>query len=72
MMPDIRGKLRLRGWWEGKDKECDKLVGLSDSVRTGWISVHADQEYLLLVDLKRLNKVCIEVIPYEINEFGKF
>ena len=52
--------LSVKGWWEGGEKEEAKQVPAQtrSGVRpqSDWIRVHADQEYVLNIDFKRLNK----------------
>ena len=52
--------LNVKGWWEGGSTEEVRPVpaqnrgGLRPD--SDWIKVHADQEYVLNIDFKRVNK----------------
>lgn len=52
--------LSVKGWWQGGEKEEVRQVPAQkrSGVRppSDWIRVHADQEYVLNIDFKRLNK----------------
>ncbi len=59
-LPQIRCALSVKGWWEGAGAQEDRAVptrsrsGLRPN--SDWIQVHADQEYVLNIDCKRLNR----------------
>ncbi|XP_013419499.1 activating signal cointegrator 1 complex subunit 3-like isoform X1 [Lingula anatina] len=60
-LPVIDVKMTVRGWWEGETGQVEKMVPMSHKGGSrpdkDWIPVHADQEYVLNVELRRANKV---------------
>lgn len=59
-LPQIQVNLSIKGWWEGGEGQHNIHVNNSrDGGRrpdSDWIQVHADQEYVIHVDLLRVNK----------------
>ncbi|XP_071112657.1 activating signal cointegrator 1 complex subunit 3-like [Haliotis cracherodii] len=60
-LPQIQVSIKVKGFWEGSEgKEEARMVNLSNTGGrrrdADWIKVHADQEYVLQVDLARVNK----------------
>ena len=55
-MPKIELNLFVRGIWEGNSEQQQRRVktGTSRMGEEDWIQVHADQEYVLRVELNRL------------------
>ncbi|XP_071801677.1 activating signal cointegrator 1 complex subunit 3-like [Asterias amurensis] len=59
-LPVIKTKLSVRGWWAGGGDKEDRLLPTTHI--TGlpkdkdYLAVHADQEYVLQIDLQRLNR----------------
>ncbi|KAK2190738.1 hypothetical protein NP493_71g03022 [Ridgeia piscesae] len=62
-LPVINVSLNLKGWWEtteGQQETRHVPHNISDGGRPRddqWMPVHADQEYVLSIDLHRVNKV---------------
>ena len=61
LLPMIKPTLSIKGWWEGGVKGETRHVGLQyQGMRRpegAWQKVHADQEYVLQIDLKRINTI---------------
>ncbi|KAI0228850.1 Activating signal cointegrator 1 complex subunit 3 [Lamellibrachia satsuma] len=62
-LPVINVSLSLKGWWETTEGEQETRP-VPQNITSGvphkddqWLTVHADQEYVLSVDLHRANKV---------------
>jgi len=59
-LPRIETKLRIKGWWEGgRDKEDRSIQLRQQGGRRrdeDWMEAHADQEYVLTVNLNRINR----------------
>ncbi|KAK3097620.1 hypothetical protein FSP39_011463 [Pinctada imbricata] len=60
-LPQIQLSVTVKGWWEeGGGQQESKEINLSSKggVRpeSDWIPVHADQEYVVEVNLQRINK----------------
>lgn len=54
----VEVKLSVKGWWEESQQQTERpLPGLGSSLReeNNWLDVHADQEYVLQVTLRRIN-----------------
>nr|XP_022293850.1 activating signal cointegrator 1 complex subunit 3-like [Crassostrea virginica] len=61
-LPQIQVNLQVKGWWEGGEGQQEaRNVNTSHTggrrPESDWIQVHADQEYVIEVSLKRLNRV---------------
>ncbi len=57
MWPTIRvGTVSVRGWWTKELREKRVVVDYpkSEKAKGSWCAVHADQTYLLMIDLERL------------------
>ncbi|KAJ8411438.1 hypothetical protein AAFF_G00162460 [Aldrovandia affinis] len=57
-LPVVQVQMRVKGWWEGGQEQGERTLPSSVSnIRDekSWLSVHADQEYVLQVHLRRLN-----------------
>ncbi|XP_051922360.1 activating signal cointegrator 1 complex subunit 3 [Hippocampus zosterae] len=57
-LPVLDVTLTVKGWWEKSQQQTERHVpaagaNLRDS--SSWLDVHADQEYVLQVSLKRIN-----------------
>lgn len=60
-LPQVEVNMEVKGWWEGGEgqQEARKVSKAHTGGRrpdSDWIQVHADQEYVIEVTLKRLNK----------------
>ena len=60
-LPKIEMRLNIKGWWEGgtgeqEDRPVHLKSGLGMKKDTDWIQIHADQEYVLNINFRRLNK----------------
>ncbi|XP_061571388.1 activating signal cointegrator 1 complex subunit 3 isoform X2 [Cololabis saira] len=57
-LPVLEVQLSLKGWWEdGREQGERRLPAAATSLReqSSWLDVHADQEYVLQVALRRVN-----------------
>jgi len=59
-LPMIEVRMSIQGWWEGgAGKQETKPVPMDRHggrrAESSWLKVHADQEYVLTVDLRRIN-----------------
>ncbi|KAJ3598651.1 hypothetical protein NHX12_002156 [Muraenolepis orangiensis] len=59
-LPVVEVRLSVRGWWEESQEQTEKPVpapggGASFRENQAWLEVHADQEYVLQVALRRIN-----------------
>ncbi|KAG5271489.1 hypothetical protein AALO_G00180410 [Alosa alosa] len=57
-LPVLEVSVSVRGWWEGAGEQNERPVSLAaSSLREGssWLPLHADQEYVLQVTLRRVN-----------------
>lgn len=57
-LPVIEVKMSLKGWWEESQKQTERCLpaaGASLREESSWLDVHADQEYVLQVSLRRIN-----------------
>lgn len=51
-------RLSVKGWWEGCGEQTERpLPAAGGKLRDdrSWLDVHADQEYVLQVSLRRIN-----------------
>ena len=56
MLPKVEAKLFIRGVWEGNATQQEKRVDVTTG-RVGeehWVQVHADQEYVVRIELNRI------------------
>ncbi|ELT88015.1 hypothetical protein CAPTEDRAFT_159536 [Capitella teleta] len=56
-LPQIEMSLRVQGVWEEGSGQQESRQVPQDGRRGDWIPVHADQEYVLNIGLKRINKI---------------
>jgi activating signal cointegrator complex subunit 3 len=59
-LPEIDVRLSIRGWWAGRqNSEQERTIshGGLRNPNDAWMPVHADQEYILNVNLSRLNRL---------------
>ena len=55
-LPVVEVSLGVQGWWEDSPGQTQRpLPARGSGRRDGWLDVHADQEYVLLVSLRRIN-----------------
>ncbi|XP_067094233.1 activating signal cointegrator 1 complex subunit 3 [Osmerus mordax] len=55
-LPVVEVSLGVQGWWEDSPGQSLRpLPARGSGRRDGWLDVHADQEYVLLVSLRRIN-----------------
>lgn len=57
-LPVLEVSLSVKGWWEGSEEQTERALSTSvTNIReqSSWLSVHADQEYVLQVSLQRLS-----------------
>lgn len=58
-LPVLEVQMSVRGWWEESQEQTEHpLPRAGGNLReeSSWLSVHADQEYVLQVSLKRINQ----------------
>ncbi|KAJ8354135.1 hypothetical protein SKAU_G00217020 [Synaphobranchus kaupii] len=57
-LPVLEVEMRVKGWWEGSPEQSERrLPAAVSNIRDqkSWLTVHADQEYVLQVNLWRVN-----------------
>ncbi|KAL0984962.1 hypothetical protein UPYG_G00151150 [Umbra pygmaea] len=57
-LPVVEVTLSVKGWWEGCGEQTERPVPVSGGKLRDdrkWLSLHADQEYVLQVSLQRIN-----------------
>ncbi|KAL8619051.1 hypothetical protein ACOMHN_020749 [Nucella lapillus] len=58
-LPRIEVQMRLKGWWQGDSAESARSINIANNggrrADSDWVQVHADQEYVLHLTLRRLN-----------------
>lgn len=57
-LPVIEVGMRLKGWWEDSQGQNERILPTAASDtrnEKNWVSVHADQEYVLQINLLRIN-----------------
>ncbi|KAM9488100.1 activating signal cointegrator 1 complex subunit 3 [Clarias gariepinus] len=57
-LPVLEVSLSVKGWWEGCEEQTEHALSTSVTnirEKSSWLTVHADQEYVLQVSLQRLN-----------------
>ena len=50
--------MSIKGWWEESQEQLERLLpaaGANLREESSWMDVHADQEYVLQVSLRRIN-----------------
>lgn len=50
--------MSVKGWWEDSQEQTERPLpptGANLRDQSSWLDVHADQEYVLQVSLKRIN-----------------
>ena len=59
-LPIIETTMLVKGWWEGEDTEGKRSVPINPAARSSdwkeeseWVKVHAEQDYVLKVNLTR-------------------
>uniref|UniRef100_A0A8C6KKY3 Activating signal cointegrator 1 complex subunit 3 n=1 Tax=Nothobranchius furzeri TaxID=105023 RepID=A0A8C6KKY3_NOTFU len=58
-LPVLEVQMSLKGWWEHSQEQTERpLPAAGDHLRgdSSWLDVHADQEYVLHVSLRRLSQ----------------
>ncbi|KAM9797925.1 activating signal cointegrator 1 complex subunit 3 [Neosynchiropus ocellatus] len=58
-LPVIEVQMHVKGWWEDQQEQTQRLVpeaSLSMREESSWLDLHADQEYVLQVSLRRVNQ----------------
>ena len=55
-LPAVEVKLVIRGVWEGRARQQDRRVVVSTGRfgQENWVKVHADQEYVVRIELNRI------------------
>ncbi|KAF3691498.1 Activating signal cointegrator 1 complex subunit 3 [Channa argus] len=57
-LPVIEVRMSVKGWWEESQEQTERplpAVGTNLREESSWMDVHADQEYVLQVSLRRIN-----------------
>lgn len=57
-LPVVEVSLSVKGWWEGCEEQTERMLPSNvTNIRdeSSWQPLHADQEYVLQVSLRRLN-----------------
>ncbi|KAK5922855.1 hypothetical protein CgunFtcFv8_020084 [Champsocephalus gunnari] len=57
-LPVLEVELSVKGWWEESREQTERRLPAAAAQRGGeggWLQVHADQEYVLQVALRRIN-----------------
>uniref|UniRef100_A0A8C2PSK9 Activating signal cointegrator 1 complex subunit 3 n=1 Tax=Cyprinus carpio TaxID=7962 RepID=A0A8C2PSK9_CYPCA len=57
-LPVVEVRMSVKGWWEGCEEQTERVIPANVSnIRdeSSWLPLHADQEYVLQVSLRRLN-----------------
>lgn len=50
--------MSVKGWWEESQEQTERRLpraGVNMREESSWLQVHADQEYVLQVSLRRIN-----------------
>ncbi|XP_061631426.1 activating signal cointegrator 1 complex subunit 3 isoform X1 [Phyllopteryx taeniolatus] len=58
-LPVLEVALSVKGWWEESRQQTERHVpaaGANPREARSWLDVHADQEYVLQVSLRRINR----------------
>ncbi len=57
-LPVVELRMSVKGWWEGCEEQTERVLPANvTNIRdeSSWLPLHADQEYVLQVSLRRLN-----------------
>lgn len=57
-LPVVEVELSVKGWWEESQEQLEHRLpaaGANPRDERSWLDVHADQEYVLQVSLRRIN-----------------
>lgn len=57
-LPVVQVELSVKGWWEESQEQTERplpAAGANLREESSWLDVHADQEYVLQVSLRRIN-----------------
>lgn len=57
-LPVLEVEMSVKGWWEDSQKQMERplpAAGANLREDRSWLDVHADQEYVLQVSLRRMN-----------------
>uniref|UniRef100_A0A8C9Y3Z0 Activating signal cointegrator 1 complex subunit 3 n=1 Tax=Sander lucioperca TaxID=283035 RepID=A0A8C9Y3Z0_SANLU len=57
-LPVLEVEMSVKGWWEESQEETERplpAAGTNPKAERRWLDVHADQEYVLQVSLRRIN-----------------
>ncbi|XP_054637611.1 activating signal cointegrator 1 complex subunit 3 isoform X1 [Dunckerocampus dactyliophorus] len=57
-LPVLEVGLSVKGWWEESHEQTERhlpAAGANPREESSWLAVHADQEYVLQVSLRRIN-----------------
>ncbi|KAM3614996.1 uncharacterized protein V6R79_021978 [Siganus canaliculatus] len=58
-LPVLEVEMSVKGWWEESQEQTERplpAAGASLREESSWLDVHADQEYVLQVSLRRINQ----------------
>lgn len=57
-LPVLEVQMSVKGWWEDSQEQTERRLpaaGVNLREESSWMDVHADQEYVLQVSLRRIN-----------------
>uniref|UniRef100_A0AAQ5X6T8 Activating signal cointegrator 1 complex subunit 3 n=1 Tax=Amphiprion ocellaris TaxID=80972 RepID=A0AAQ5X6T8_AMPOC len=57
-LPMVQVEMSMKGWWEESQEQMERplpVAGVNLREESSWLVVHADQEYVLQVSLRRIN-----------------
>lgn len=57
-LPVLEVEMSVKGWWEESQEQMERRLpaaGANLREERSWLDVHADQEYVLQVSLRRIN-----------------
>lgn len=57
-LPVLEVQMSVKGWWEDTQEQTERRLpraGVNLRDESSWLQVHADQEYVLQVSLRRIN-----------------
>ncbi|XP_044063670.1 activating signal cointegrator 1 complex subunit 3 [Siniperca chuatsi] len=57
-LPVLEVQMSVKGWWEDSQEQTERplpVAGANLREESSWLDVHADQEYVLQVSLRRIN-----------------
>uniref|UniRef100_A0A3Q3RSP6 Activating signal cointegrator 1 complex subunit 3 n=1 Tax=Mastacembelus armatus TaxID=205130 RepID=A0A3Q3RSP6_9TELE len=57
-LPVLQVEMSVKGWWEESHEQVERALPAAGAVlreESSWLDVHADQEYVLQVSLRRIN-----------------